>query len=331
MCAIYTGDCANIPKQAILEKVRSRFGIQLDGSRILFVYLNSIHLVKAEMYPHFTLLGQSLGSLVLALDAFHGLVPDIFIDTMGYGFTLPFTKLLFPKIPVGAYVHYPTISTDMLGAIPQGAGLKTTMKRMYWKIFAGLYSLCGLGVDVIMTNSSWTAGHIRELWGRGKKDRVSVVFPPVAVEEVENAVRIDTLREKAILYIAQFRPEKKHDLILQSFAKFVRSNTEASRDAKLVLVGSTRNSDDATRVYDLRLLTIELGIREQVEFVLDSGWNEVLGWLGRCSVGTNAMWNEHFGIGVVEYQAAGLISVVHASGGPKLDIVIDYEGGPTGA
>jgi len=42
------------------------------------------------------------------------------------------------------------------------------------------------------------------------------------------------------------------------------------------------------------------------------------------------MWNEHFGIGVVEYQAAGLISVVHNSGGPKLDIVTEVDGEPTG-
>ncbi len=42
------------------------------------------------------------------------------------------------------------------------------------------------------------------------------------------------------------------------------------------------------------------------------------------------MWNEHFGIGVVEYQAAGLISIVDDSGGPKADIVVDYNGGPTG-
>jgi alpha-1,2-mannosyltransferase len=43
------------------------------------------------------------------------------------------------------------------------------------------------------------------------------------------------------------------------------------------------------------------------------------------------MWNEHFGIGVVEYQAAGLISVVHDSGGPREDIVINLNGeGETG-
>lgn len=42
------------------------------------------------------------------------------------------------------------------------------------------------------------------------------------------------------------------------------------------------------------------------------------------------MWNEHFGIGVVEYMAAGLIAVAHKSGGPMLDIVTDYDGKPTG-
>jgi len=42
------------------------------------------------------------------------------------------------------------------------------------------------------------------------------------------------------------------------------------------------------------------------------------------------MWNEHFGIGVVEYQAAGCVPVVHDSGGPKLDIVVEYHGLQTG-
>lgn len=330
LCVVYAGDCGNVTKAQIVDKVKERFAITLEAERLYFVHLTQIRLVQAQLYPHFTLLGQSLGSLVLALDAFHGLVPDVFIDTMGYGFTLPLAKLLFPGIPVGAYVHYPTISTDMLGAIPENAGFKMTVKRLYWRAFAGVYSLCGKGVDVIMANSSWTAGHIRALWAGGDPKRVSVVFPPCAVEEVQQAVRIDTPRQKSILCIAQFRPEKKHDLIIEAFSKFIKSGTEASRDARLVLVGSVRHSEDAMRVYDLRLLTIELGLREVVDFVLDSSWDEVLGWLGRCSVGTNAMWNEHFGIGVVEYQAAGLVSVVHASGGPKLDIVIDYEGGPTG-
>jgi alpha-1,2-mannosyltransferase len=42
-------------------------------------------------------------------------------DTMGYAFTFPVVKLLGAaagvKIPVGAYVHYPTISTTMLSRV----------------------------------------------------------------------------------------------------------------------------------------------------------------------------------------------------------------------
>lgn len=39
------------------------------------------------------------------------------------------------------------------------------------------------------------------------------------------------------------------------------------------------------------------------------------------------MWNEHFGIGIVEMMAAGLIVVAHNSGGPKSDIVVPWHGG----
>lgn len=38
-------------------------------------------------------------------------------------------------------------------------------------------------------------------------------------------------------------------------------------------------------------------------------------------VGLHTMWNEHFGISIVELMAAGLIAVAHDSGGPSMDIV----------
>ena len=43
-------------------------------------------------------------------------LPLLFIDTMGYAFTFPLVAAL-GRIPVGAYVHYPTISTDMLARV----------------------------------------------------------------------------------------------------------------------------------------------------------------------------------------------------------------------
>jgi hypothetical protein len=43
------------------------------------------------------------------------------------------------------------------------------------------------------------------------------------------------------------------------------------------------------------------------------------------------MWNEHFGIGVVEYMASGCIPLAHDSAGPKMDIVLDdWNGQKTG-
>jgi alpha-1,2-mannosyltransferase len=271
------------------------------------------------------LLGQSLGSLVLAWDAFSLLVPDVYIDTMGYAFTVALAKLLF-GIPTAAYVHYPTISTDMLGSLPANAGLRTSLKSVYWGLFAELYKRCGKYVDRVMVNSSWTAGHIRQLW---RRNDVAVVFPPCAVTELLEKIQGEAPREKILLCIAQFRPEKNHKLLIDAFALF-HKRTVKHKDARLVLVGSVRHDEDATRVYDLRIQARETGVKEQVDFVTDAPWSEVLEWLGKAWVGVNAMWNEHFGIGVVEYEAAGLVSVVHNSGGPKLDIVVEVDGGRTG-
>lgn len=295
----------------------------------------------------------------MAWDAFSLLVPDIFVDTMGYAFALGFSRFLFRDVPTAAYVHYPTISTDMLESLDpasivgsqgvnagKGTGAKGRAKKIYWQLFARLYSLMGASVDVVMTNSTWTQAHIEKLWGpvrnltgavpgiKSKVNPIAVVYPPVAVEELEQEVEVspesEKRRENVLLYIAQFRPEKNHQLIVQAFAEFLKSGSEAARDAKLVLVGSVRDDYDSKRVYKLRLLVNELHIKDRVEFHLDASWPDILEWLRRASVGVNGMWNEHFGIGVVEYQAAGLISVVHDSGGPKLDIVVEVDGEPTG-
>nr|KMM73356.1 alpha-1,2-mannosyltransferase ALG11 [Coccidioides posadasii RMSCC 3488] len=362
ICIIYTGD-QDVDKATMLKNIERRFNIQLHPPTVVFCYLSNRKYVLSNTYPHFTLLGQSLGSLVLAYDAFTNLVPDIFVDTMGYA-TIP---LPISVCPTGAYVHYPTISTDMLESLDDktgqrglnagaGTGWKGMVKRKYWHAFAKLYGWVGGTIDVVMCNSSWTSGHIKALWLPSRKNRKqyqepTVIFPPVAVSDLEG-IKIDLAseresREPSILYIAQFRPEKNHALILRSYARFLKqlrikhSHSDTSTDLpspciskpepKLILIGSVRQSSpDETHIYNLRLLAHELKIRDNTTFICDATWPTVLEHLRHASIGTNAMWNEHFGIGVVEYQAAGLISVVHDSGGPKMDIVVDLEEGATG-
>ncbi|KAL2828722.1 hypothetical protein BDW59DRAFT_43168 [Aspergillus cavernicola] len=360
VCAIYTGDI-DVTKAAMLERVQTRFNIQLHAPTVELLYLTTRKYVQSTMYPYMTLLGQSLGSLAVGYDAFTLLVPDIFVDTMGYAFAVAFSKLLFPSVPTGAYVHYPTISTDMLQSLDDksglegvnagaGKGLKGTLKRKYWLAFARLYGWVGSHVDVVMCNSSWTSAHIRSIWGPSRHNPLSssqsipykdpiVVFPPTAVSDIQSTIPVtpktETTRTPTILYIAQFRPEKNHPLIFRSFARFLeghRTQQKQQGDPQphLILIGTVRpSSPDETHIYNLRLLAHELRIRNNTTFLCDASWPTILSHLSTSSIGVNAMWNEHFGICVVEYQAAGLISIVHDSGGPREDIVVDLTGSDT--
>lgn len=73
--------------------------------------------------------------------------PDIYIDTMGYAFTLPLFKHI-GGCRVGCYVHYPTISTDMLRRVKSRVNAHnnrsivaknpflTWLKLTYYRIFA---------------------------------------------------------------------------------------------------------------------------------------------------------------------------------------------------
>ena len=329
----------------MVATVRNRFRIALQEHSLVFLYLSRRRFVLANTYPYFTLLGQSLGSLVLAYNAFQLLVPDIFIDTMGYAFAVALCKYLFPGVPTAAYVHYPTISTDMLESLDDttgqkgihsgaGVGWKGTGKKYYWLAFAWLYGWVGRQIDVVMCNSTWTQGHIRQLWKSKKASSTfaTVVYPPCPVEELEVNIQLtpesEKRRENIVLYIAQFRPEKNHSLILRAFAKFYHAATDKPR---LVLIGSVRsNTPDEKHIYNLRLEARELKIKDSTTFICDAPFSVILEYLQKSSITTNGMYSEHFGIGNVEGLAAGLIPVVHNSGGPKLDIVVPYEGQPTG-
>ena len=348
LCVVYTGD-HDASKEQILSNATTRFNIRLHASRVTFLYLSTREWVLASTWPRFTLLGQSLGSLALGWEAANLLVPDVIVDTMGYTFILALWAWLFPSVPRGAYVHYPTISTDMLSSLDSdegsgrgmnagtGKGWRGKAKKAYWVMFAKLYGWVGGMVDVVMTNSSWTQAHISSIWGNTSKRKypIEVVYPPCAVRELEEKIAIDQVSEKTrsrnLLYIAQFRPEKQHGLIIDAFTDFLKryiAKNPETPPPKLILAGSVRDDHDEKRVYALRLQANP--IKEHVDFLINAKWDKLLELLTSCSIGVNGMWNEHFGIGVVEYQAAGLISVVHDSGGPKEDIVVDIEGLPTG-
>ena len=173
----------------------------------------------------------------------------------------------------------PTISTDMLDSLDDttgirgvnsgaGVGLRGKVKKMYWRLFARLYGWVGGKIDVVMCNSSWTQRpyhsaveeeitpnrHSRlwyilhVLW---KCSRTGSMYPLLS----------ESKREHMLLYIAQFRQEKNHTMILNAFAQYYHALPEDERkDAKLVLMGSVRaNTPDETHIYKLRLDAREIG------------------------------------------------------------------------
>nr|XP_046259610.1 GDP-Man:Man(3)GlcNAc(2)-PP-Dol alpha-1,2-mannosyltransferase-like isoform X2 [Scatophagus argus] len=363
---VYTGD-QGVTGEQIVEGARRRFNITLPRP-VTFIFLRHRVLVEASSYPHFTLLGQSAGSMFLGWEALTAFVPDLYVDSMGYAFTLPIFRYL-GGCKVASYVHYPTVSTDMLSVVRERNPrfnnadfisrnpVLSAVKVLYYCCFALLYGLAGSCSDVVMVNSTWTLGHILALWRC--PSRTGVVYPPCDVrafldvpleEEDESEEGWEELGQEelrsgqeedagvdrkchSIVSVGQFRPEKDHQLQIRAFGKLLdrRAGTPGGRESlRLVLIGGCRNQEDEDRVLMLRGLCQELGVSDRVDFRLNVPFEELKRELVNATIGLHTMWNEHFGIGVVECMAAGTIVLAHKSGGPKLDIVVPYEGGQTG-
>jgi alpha-1,2-mannosyltransferase len=202
------------------------------------------------------------------------------------------------------------------------------LKLLYYILFACLYGLAGSLTDIVFVNSSWTYGHIHFMW-RWARHHIHILFPPCNTQDLQNKFRMktnaDTMRRKNyIVSIGQFRPEKDHALQIRSFARLYQQYPQLFKEEpiKLVLIGGCRCKDDEQRVHDLKLLASSLMISDYVEFVINQPYSIVQDYFLQSSIGLHTMWNEHFGIGIVEMMAAGVVVIAHNSGGPKSDIII---------
>ncbi|KAI9464364.1 hypothetical protein HD554DRAFT_1266864 [Boletus coccyginus] len=120
---------------------QARFATDLKPSALHFVFLKLRGLIDGSRWPRFTILGQSLGSMYLLWEAISRFIPDLYIDSMGYTFT--FLVVAWPtrtSVPIGSYVYYPSISTDVLARV-QGESRKMRAKRLYYCHTMNCYAL----------------------------------------------------------------------------------------------------------------------------------------------------------------------------------------------
>ncbi|CAG7853005.1 GDP-Man:Man(3)GlcNAc(2)-PP-Dol alpha-1,2-mannosyltransferase; AltName: Full=Asparagine-linked glycosylation protein 11 homolog; AltName: Full=Glycolipid 2-alpha-mannosyltransferase [Serendipita indica DSM 11827] len=358
-----------ITKDEIILRCRERFGIHLDPKTLHFVHLEKRWLIADGTWKRFTLLGQGIGAAVLAYEAMSKLVPDIYFDTLGLAFTYPVVRLLSSgdpsgRVPIVTYTHYPTISASMLKRVSNrettyandasvtGSGLRSTLKLIYYRLFSYLYTSCLLTSPptLISVNSSWTNTHIQALLST-KQNRLSPLLgsilepftllqtligfnaptpvginqPPQSQVQIKDTHQVRTIfppcdveslkgfdlerRHRIIFSCAQFRPEKDHALQIKALARLLEEHPELSgkpqeSDPEADSQAEADQDDDGVRL-------VLLGSARHADDLK--------------RVQTLRDLTKELGV-----EGAGLIPVVHASGGPVMDIVVPFEGEPTG-
>lgn len=140
----------------------------------------------------------------------------------------------------------------------------SSLKLWYYRLFAAAYSWAGRHASVVMVNSSWTRGHVQQLWWGGgetgtsseERSRVrkaprtlALVFPPCNTKELlamrdadteehhenegskprrrgsgQRSDRRTAGEKRIVLSIGQFRPEKDHMLQIKAMKCLVELN-----------------------------------------------------------------------------------------------------------
>jgi len=343
--------------------------LRLDAERRFDVSIpEKVRLVSLEEYkdylsprPFLSLVMESWGTMKLARRALMATILHkefnkdsefVFCDTTGCAFTFAVVRWMCPPtVRILAYVHYPTISTDMMmwewqrnkANASLKRKIKTVIKLGYYYLFSVAYGLCGSLADLVMVNSTWTYNHIHSLWKfrssfQRKEQPIQIVYPPCRVPSNVDDETSDnnnaTLRENTIISIGQFRPEKAHKIQILALRELLRfmslPGIKQIDRVKLLLIGSCRNDSDRGRVEELRKIVKNLDLQDHVVFNINPPYQELQASMFRASIGIHTMRQEHFGIGIVEMMAAGLLTIAHDSGGPKSDIVLEVGRGGTG-
>ena len=331
--AVFTGP--GFEAEELVARAERKFNLRIDCP-IEIIPLLRVAWLESVRYPRFTLFCQSLVSISVAWMGLLNTVPEIFVDTSGWSFIYPLTKWLGCKVV--CYVHYPTISQDMLSRVQSGVSSYnndphiaksrplTRAKEIYYHAFAACYRFAGSFAEVVMVNSKWTENHIRHIWRQ--KSRPILVYPPVDAVSLRQLPLERSLEKRIIISVAQFRPEKNHALQIQAYAKCLKNAVDGDpvSSSKLKIVGSCRNQEDNERLRRLKCMVSENHLQSHVEFLENIPYKDLRELLGKAVAGLHTMVDEHFGIGVVEYMAAGVIPIAHNSGGPKLDIISPRHG-----
>ena len=201
------------------------------------------------------------------------------------------------------YMHFPTfLIWDMS---------YSKYERGFWRLYFTPYYLALRQLvkrhinSLLLTNSSYSRAAIM----RTLKKRAIVVYPPVNVEKF---IELEGKRENTVVSIGRFSWEKRYETVVE-LAKRLPTY-------QFYIIGSV-SEKQSKKYYEKIREMIERHELKNIELLPNAPDKKLLEILSSAKVYLHAMVHEHFGIAVVEGMAAGLVPVVHKSGGPWHDII----------
>jgi glycosyltransferase involved in cell wall biosynthesis len=200
-----------------------------------------------------------------------------------------------------SYMHFPTLIE--LTSV-ENKGFQWFIYNQLIKQLAGGFKNPRSGR--ILSNSTWTAHMVYKVHGV----IADVVYPPVDIEYFAVVSNNDE-REKLVVTVSRFTPEKKLDKILDV--------AKTLPDYRFIIVGSMGPGSDKI-LESLRVKKEQLGLTN-IELKPNLSRRELRELLGKAMFYLHPEFPEHFGISVVEAMSAGCVPIVYRDGGAWYDLV----------
>lgn len=225
-------------------------------------------------------------------------------DAAPFGLAVSTANELSLSIPSVQYVHYP-----QFGAHRSRDAAASPLDRL-WSYLAGP-ERAGLvdreraafaGNVTLLANSAWTADVVADRYGVTP----TVLHPPV---DPIDAGRDWHEREDGVVVVGRLAPDKR----ALAAIRVVDDVRERGRDLHLHIVGSAPR---AYRQY-ARRVAAAAAERSYVTVERDASRERLESLLGTHKYGLNLKSEEHFGMSVAEYVAAGMVAFAPDSGGQR--------------
>jgi len=215
-----------------------------------------------------------------------------------------------------SYVHFPTFALlhpalEEIAKYHLPAYASSRKDEMMMRMRQPVYKSLMEHSAVVLANSHFTKNCLDKVVDA----ETSVLYPPVDVEGIIGLAETSGERRNAVVTISHIRRDKRLELIPE-IAKKVE-------EAEFLVIGHIHDSD-----YHGELLQAveDMGVEERVSFETGLDRGGLLRSIVEAKVYLHTMPYEHFGISPVEAMAAGLVPVVHRSGGPYLDVLDGKQG-----